>query len=188
MLDVFGNVVSLDAVSAGKGARKCASGVGKAYCGTVKLKLAAVAERTVEGLVCPCGKFFDLGNAVGIAKREHRIAVRTLHEIASHKRLCVLTCRSIDVTAHRLGRGVGSKELRISLFKRLQFMHQEIIFLIAHCRGVVNIVFPAVLFQDRLQFKYAFLGFNSIHTCAGVHIKFTNIRFFREIIVIFVGY
>ena len=145
---IFRHVVALQAVTAGERPCEHSVRVGEAYCSAVELKFAAVGESALEKFVGACGEFFDFGDAVGIAEREHGVAVRTLDEFHSGARLCVASDGGLQVAADTLGGGVGAVEFRELRLQSFQFMHQGVEFLVAHGGSVVHIISAAVLIEN----------------------------------------
>ncbi len=161
--DVLRDIVAHHAVSARKGAQKLAVAVGEADGRPVEFQLAAVGESIAFQALRRTGReFLNLGDTVGIAQRQHGIAVRHLDEFPADA-FFQLSLRGLQVASHPTGGGVGRREFGIGCLQSLQLMHKLVVVVVRHGGGVFDIVLSAVLPEDGLQFIDPYLGFRLIH-------------------------
>ena len=124
---VFGHVVAPYAVAAGERLDEASAAVGQAYRGAVEFQFAAVAEPgSAEGPLRPGGELLYLGDRVGVAEGEHRVAVPPLHEARAGERFGVAFQRGVEVGAYLVGGGVGAVELGVGGLQVLELVHQRV--------------------------------------------------------------
>ena len=168
--DVVRHVVALDAVAAGQGLDQPAVPVGQADGRAVELEFAAVAERdAVQDLVGPGGEFFDFFDGVGVAQRQHGVAVRALDEALAGLRFGVGAHGGVQVGADAVGGGVGVVELRECRLERLQLMHQLVELVVGDRRRIIHIIAPAVLPEGLPEFVYPYFCVLFLHGLARVY-------------------
>ena len=163
--DIVRDVVSLHAVAAGEGLDQLSVAVGQADGGAVELEFAAVGEGdAVQGLVGPRGEFFDLADGIGVAQREHRVAVGALDEALARAALRVGAHRGVEVGADAVGGGVGRVELGEFGLQPLQLVHQLVEVIVRHRRRIVDIIAPAVLPEGLPEFVDPDFGCFLVHS------------------------
>ena len=115
--------------------------------GTVELQFAHQLKLlTHQSRAHPVVKGSHLFNRIGVAQRQHGIAVLDLRK------------GPVDVVAHPLRRRVGVEILGIGLLELLQLVHHLVEGAVVDGRGIQHIVVIVVLVELLAQASYLFLG------------------------------
>ena len=153
MPDILRHVIAHDAVAAGQRPEQTPVPIGQANGRSVELQFTTIGKAGLQGLGSPFRELLDLADVIGVTQRQHRILMRILHELPASQ-----------VTADPAGGGILGRIFRIRRLQRFQLMHQLIIFIIRHGRRIVDIIAPAVLPKDSLEFFNPLLCFRSAHS------------------------
>ena len=161
---VFGHVVTENAVTARQSLDQPAFPVAQADCRPVELQFAAVAEPgAVQRPFGPGGELLDFRDGVGVAQRQHGVAVPALHEACTGLRLGVAVEGGVKVGAHLPGGGVGAVEFRVFRLQAFELVHQRVELEVGDYGGVVDVISPAVLLERAAQLFDSFPGLVSVH-------------------------
>ena len=160
---VAGYIVSLHAVSAGKGPEKDAVLIGEADGRSVEFEFAAIRERLVQRFGGPFCKLFHFFDGISVGKGQHRIFVRIFGKSSFGL--------FFQVRAYAAGGGVGRGELRILGLEVLQLVHQLVVLVVAHRGSVLYVVLPAVLPENSLELLNPMFCLGIVHTSPCTHTR-----------------